>query len=180
MPVRQALTGEPVVARFPPQTAKRWPDYCHKPRNRNLCGEIRLKQACGRHSLGRRLFKLPPNCAGACRYKGNAHDRSPCYCACHRCDGNTSNDHGDGARLKVGILLVAEARNCPCRNGLGGTRHATATTMKTWMRREQAFVWFATIVVALVVAAAIALNPPLIRPPYTHLRTGRALFRRPR
>jgi hypothetical protein len=38
---------------------------------------------------------------------------------------------------------------------MGGTRHATATTMKTWMRREQAFVWFATIVVALVVACAI-------------------------
>lgn len=152
------MLSEPVVARFPPQTAKRWPDYCHKPRNRNLCGEIRLKQACGRHSLGRRLFKLPPNCAGACRYKGNAHDRSPCYRACHRCDGNTSNDRGDGARLKVGILLVAVARNCPCRNGLGGTRHATATTMKTWMRREQAGVWIATIVVALMVAAAIALE----------------------
>src|SRR5262245_9180138 len=34
-------------ARFLPQTAKRWPDYCHKRRNQNLCGEIRLKQACG-------------------------------------------------------------------------------------------------------------------------------------
>ena len=40
-----SMLSEPVVARFPPQTAKRWPDYCHKPRNRNLCGEIRLKQA---------------------------------------------------------------------------------------------------------------------------------------
>lgn len=46
------------LARFPPQTAKRWPDYCHNPRNQNLCGEIRLKQACGRHSLGRWFFKL--------------------------------------------------------------------------------------------------------------------------
>ena len=54
--------------------------------------------------------------------------------------------------------MVAVARNCPCRNGLGGTRHATATTMKTWMRREQAGVWIATIVVALMVAAAIALE----------------------
>src|SRR5262245_33108577 len=25
--------GRTVVARFPPQTAKRWLDYCHKPRN---------------------------------------------------------------------------------------------------------------------------------------------------
>jgi hypothetical protein len=35
-------------ARFPPQTAKRWPGFRHKPRNRNLCGEVRLKQTCGR------------------------------------------------------------------------------------------------------------------------------------
>jgi hypothetical protein len=54
--------------------------------------------------------------------------------------------------------LVAVARNCPCRNGLGGTTHATATTMKTWMRGEQAFVWFATIIVALMLAAAIAFE----------------------
>jgi hypothetical protein len=131
--------GVLVVARFPPQTAKRWPDYCHKPRNQNLCGEIRLKQACGRHSLGRRLFKLPPDCAGGCRSKGKAHDRSPGYRACHRWDGNTSNDHGDGARLKVGILLVAVARNCPSERP-GRHEASTATTMKTWMRREQAFV----------------------------------------
>jgi hypothetical protein len=30
--------------------------------------------------------------------------------------------------------------------------------MKAWMHREQAFVWMATIVVALMVAAAIALK----------------------
>jgi hypothetical protein len=30
--------------------------------------------------------------------------------------------------------------------------------MKAWMHREQAFVWMATIVVALMVAAAIALE----------------------
>jgi hypothetical protein len=35
-------------AGFPPQTAKRWPGFRHKPRNQNLCGEVRLKQACGR------------------------------------------------------------------------------------------------------------------------------------
>jgi hypothetical protein len=35
-------------AQFPPQTAKRWPGFCHKPRNQSLCGEIRLKQASGR------------------------------------------------------------------------------------------------------------------------------------
>jgi hypothetical protein len=35
-------------AGFSPQTAKRWPGFRHKPRNQNLCGEIRLKQACGR------------------------------------------------------------------------------------------------------------------------------------
>jgi hypothetical protein len=34
---------------------------------------------------------------------------------------------------------------------------ATGTTMKIWMRREQLFVRFAAIVVALMVAAAIAL-----------------------
>jgi hypothetical protein len=36
------------IAGFPPQTAKRWPGFRHKPRNQNLCGEIRLKQAGGR------------------------------------------------------------------------------------------------------------------------------------
>jgi len=30
--------------------------------------------------------------------------------------------------------------------------------MKTWMHREQAFVWIATIVVALMLAAAIAFE----------------------
>ncbi len=35
-------------AGFPPQTAKCWPGFRHKPRNQNLCGEVRLKQACGR------------------------------------------------------------------------------------------------------------------------------------
>ena len=34
-------------AGFPPQTAKPWPGFRHKPRNQNLRGEIRLKQACG-------------------------------------------------------------------------------------------------------------------------------------
>ena len=29
--------------------------------------------------------------------------------------------------------------------------------MKAWMHREQAFVWIATIIVALMVAAAIAV-----------------------
>src|SRR6516225_5972544 len=35
-------------AGFSPQTAKRWPGFRRKPRNRSLCGEVRLKQACGR------------------------------------------------------------------------------------------------------------------------------------
>jgi hypothetical protein len=46
-------------AGFPPQTAKRWPGFRHKPRNQNLCGEIRLKQACGRCWSAKRFFKLP-------------------------------------------------------------------------------------------------------------------------
>jgi hypothetical protein len=124
----------PASGRDAPRSNLSLPDSRHKPRNagsiiatnretKTFAGEIRLKQGCSRQPLGRRFLNLPPNCAGACRYKGNGHDRSPSYRACHRCDGNTSNDHGDGARLKVGILLVA--RNCPCRNGLGGTRHPT-------------------------------------------------------
>jgi hypothetical protein len=36
-------------AAFPPQTAKCWPGFCHKPRNQNLCGEIRLKRVCARY-----------------------------------------------------------------------------------------------------------------------------------
>jgi hypothetical protein len=49
------LLGGICHARFPPQTAKRWPGFRHKPRNQNLCGEIRLKQACGRCYSTRRL-----------------------------------------------------------------------------------------------------------------------------
>src|SRR5215475_6418755 len=45
-------------ARFPPQTAKRWPAFRHKPRNQNLCGEIRLKRACGRYYSTRRLLSF--------------------------------------------------------------------------------------------------------------------------
>ena len=48
--------------------------------------------------------------------------------------------------------MVAVARNCPCRNGLGGMRHATATTMKTWMRGEQAGV--------VLCQPLILFNPP--------------------
>jgi hypothetical protein len=35
-------------AAFLPQTAKCWPGFRHKPRNEDLCDEIRLKQVCGR------------------------------------------------------------------------------------------------------------------------------------
>jgi len=94
-------------AGFPPQTAKRWPGFRHKPRNQNLCGEIRLKQACGRVLIGKTVSQAPDWCAGACRIKGNGHDRCPGYRTCHCCDGNTGNYHGGGARLKAGILLVA-------------------------------------------------------------------------
>src|SRR5262245_54715034 len=36
--VRRAPTCRSCHARFPPQTAKRWPGFCHKPRNQKLCG----------------------------------------------------------------------------------------------------------------------------------------------
>jgi hypothetical protein len=57
-------TNRETLARLLPQSAKRWPDYCHNPRNQNLCGEIRLKQACGRHSLGRRFSQAPNDSRG--------------------------------------------------------------------------------------------------------------------
>jgi hypothetical protein len=37
-----------------------WPGFRHKPRNQDLCGEIRLKQACGTSYLTRRLPSLRP------------------------------------------------------------------------------------------------------------------------
>src|SRR5262245_39016852 len=57
-------TNREALARLLPQATKRWPDYCRNPRNQNLCGEIRLKQACGSHREDG--FKLPISCAGAC------------------------------------------------------------------------------------------------------------------
>src|SRR5262245_20078246 len=59
---------------------------------------------------GKTVSQAPHQTALELYRKGNGHDRSPGYRACHRCDGHPSNDHGGGARLKVGILLVARNR----------------------------------------------------------------------
>jgi hypothetical protein len=67
-------------------------------------------------SIGKTVSQAP---AGACRIKGNGHDRCPGYRTCHCYDGNTGNNDGSGAWLKAGTALV-RWRNCPCRNGLEG------------------------------------------------------------
>ena len=36
--MRSKVAGAFGIARSPPQTAKRWPNYCHKPRNQKLGG----------------------------------------------------------------------------------------------------------------------------------------------
>jgi len=59
--------------------------------------------------IGKTVSQAPDQMCWSLRFKGIAHDRSSGYRARHCRDGNTSNDHGGSAWLKIGILLVGAA-----------------------------------------------------------------------
>src|SRR5262245_49727865 len=71
--------------------------------------------------VGKTISQAPDPMCWSLRFKGIAHDRSSGYRARHCRNGNTSNDHGGSAWLKVGTLLVGD--NCPCRNDLERARY---------------------------------------------------------
>jgi hypothetical protein len=64
LPRRIPATNCETLARFSPQTAKRRPGFRRKPRNQNLCDEVRLKRACGTCGLTRRLLVFPLRVSG--------------------------------------------------------------------------------------------------------------------